>query len=73
MDPSKSRETSSESSHRYASSEEFPSTIWMRIEQAKEIAAPHSREAVAELCEAYWHPVYAFIRRKETTRIVRPT
>lgn len=36
----------------------------MRIEQAKETTAPYSRKALAELCEAYWHPVYAFIRRK---------
>lgn len=45
-------------------SEEFPSTVWMRIEQAKDPAKPRSREALSELCEAYWHPVYAFIRRK---------
>ena len=36
----------------------------MRIEQAKDPAKPRSGEALAELCEADWHPVYAFIRRK---------
>ncbi len=56
--------SSSRSSRRSSPSDEFPSTIWMRVEQAKESAAPHSRQALAELCEAYWHPVYAFIRRK---------
>jgi DNA-directed RNA polymerase specialized sigma24 family protein len=61
---SDSRGSSSQSSRRSSPSEEFPSTIWMRIEQAKEPTAPQSREALAELCEAYWHPVYAFIRRK---------
>ncbi len=64
MGESNSRGSSSQSSHRSSSAEDFPSTIWMRIEQAKEPTAPQSREALAELCEAYWHPVYAFIRRK---------
>jgi RNA polymerase sigma-70 factor (ECF subfamily) len=44
--------------------EEFPSTIWMRVEQARDASAALSREALAELCAAYWQPVYAFIRRK---------
>jgi RNA polymerase sigma-70 factor (ECF subfamily) len=46
------------------SGDEFPSTIWMRVEQARDAGAAHSREALAELCAAYWHSVYAFIRRK---------
>jgi RNA polymerase sigma-70 factor (ECF subfamily) len=54
----------SQSSPRASSGEEFPSTVWMRIEQARETKAPESKEALAALCEAYWHPVYAFIRRK---------
>ena len=45
-------------------SDAFPSTIWMRVELAGDQTQPRSREALAELCEAYWHPVYAFIRRK---------
>jgi RNA polymerase sigma factor (sigma-70 family) len=64
VNESNSRGSSSQGSRRWSSAEEFPSTIWMRIEQAKETTAPHSREALAELCEAYWQPVYAFIRRK---------
>jgi RNA polymerase sigma-70 factor (ECF subfamily) len=26
--------------------------------------APQARESIAELCEAYWYPLYAFIRRR---------
>jgi RNA polymerase sigma-70 factor (ECF subfamily) len=26
--------------------------------------APQSRESLAELCEAYWYPLYAYIRRR---------
>jgi DNA-directed RNA polymerase specialized sigma24 family protein len=61
---SNSEGTSSQNPRRAQPAEEFPSTIWMRVEQAGEPTAPQSREALAELCEAYWHPVYAFIRRK---------
>jgi RNA polymerase sigma factor (sigma-70 family) len=46
------------------SPDEFPSTVWMRIEKARDAGAPQSGEALAELCEAYWQPVYAFLRRK---------
>ena len=44
--------------------EDFPSTIWLRVESAKDPETPHAREALGELCEAYWQPVYTFIRRK---------
>jgi DNA-directed RNA polymerase specialized sigma24 family protein len=44
--------------------DQFPSTVWMRIEKARDPGAPQSGEALAELCEAYWQPVYAFLRRK---------
>src|SRR5271157_4577773 len=64
MGESNSRGSSSQNSRSLTSAEEFPSTIWMRVEQAKQSTAPQSQEALAELCEAYWHPVYAFIRRK---------
>jgi DNA-directed RNA polymerase specialized sigma24 family protein len=44
--------------------EDFPSTIWLRVESAKDPERPQAREALGELCEAYWQPVYTFIRRK---------
>jgi RNA polymerase sigma-70 factor (ECF subfamily) len=61
-----SRTTGSEIPQRepVKSSSEFPSTIWMRIEKVRDSSAAQSREALAELCEAYWHPLYAFIRHK---------
>jgi RNA polymerase sigma-70 factor (ECF subfamily) len=36
----------------------------MRIEVVRDGTEAESREALAELCQAYWQPVYAFIRRK---------
>ena len=61
-----SRKTDSEPLHpqRPRPPEEFPLTIWMRIENVKDSTPGVSHAALTELCEAYWHPVYAFIRRK---------
>jgi RNA polymerase sigma factor (sigma-70 family) len=42
----------------------FATTHWSLIAAAGDPADPASRAAFAELCEAYWFPVYAFIRRK---------
>jgi DNA-directed RNA polymerase specialized sigma24 family protein len=45
-------------------SDEFPPTAWTRIEKVKDSTPCQSRAALAELCDAYWRPVYAFIRQK---------
>jgi RNA polymerase sigma-70 factor (ECF subfamily) len=42
----------------------FPTTRWHRVLQAGAGDASDVRDAIAELCAAYWFPVYAFIRRK---------
>jgi RNA polymerase sigma-70 factor (ECF subfamily) len=42
----------------------FPTTHWSRVAHAVDPAAPEARAALAELCAAYWYPLYAFIRRK---------
>ena len=42
----------------------FPSTRWSRVVAAADLATPDARSALAELCSAYWYPIYAFIRRK---------
>ena len=46
------------------SSARFPTTLWSRVVAAARRDAPEDRNALAELCAAYWFPVYAFIRRK---------
>jgi RNA polymerase sigma factor (sigma-70 family) len=40
----------------------FPSTQWSRVIAAGDRAAPETQTALAGLCEAYWYPIYAFIR-----------
>ncbi len=42
----------------------FATTHWSLIAAAGDPGDPASRAALAQLCEAYWFPVYAYIRRK---------
>jgi RNA polymerase sigma-70 factor (ECF subfamily) len=42
---------------------QFHTTRWSLI-AAAEGGGEHSRAALEELCQAYWYPVYAFIRRR---------
>ena len=42
----------------------FPTTRWSRVILAGDPDAPLARESLAELCEAYWYPLYAYIRRR---------
>jgi DNA-directed RNA polymerase specialized sigma24 family protein len=42
----------------------FPTTHWSRVACAGGPPTPEARAALAELCGAYWYPIYALIRRK---------
>jgi RNA polymerase sigma-70 factor (ECF subfamily) len=42
----------------------FPTTHWSLVLAASDRGAPSAREALAELCQAYWFPLYAYIRRR---------
>jgi RNA polymerase sigma-70 factor (ECF subfamily) len=42
----------------------FPTTRWSRVLAAGDRVDPEAREALAELCSAYWYPLYAFVRRR---------
>jgi RNA polymerase sigma-70 factor (ECF subfamily) len=39
----------------------FATTRWTLVAAAK---SPAARQALAELCDLYWYPVYAFVRRR---------
>ncbi len=41
----------------------FHTTSWTLVRAAAAHPTADSRQALAALCQAYWHPVYAFIRR----------
>jgi RNA polymerase sigma factor (sigma-70 family) len=44
-------------------SECFPTTSWTLVAAASEGHSRESEEALARLCEAYWRPLYAYVRR----------
>ena len=41
----------------------FETTHWSLILSARDRADPRAREALAALCQSYWPPIYAYIRR----------
>jgi RNA polymerase sigma-70 factor (ECF subfamily) len=43
---------------------DFPTTHWSRVLAAGDPGGPSAREALAELCQSYWFPLYAYIRRR---------
>ena len=43
---------------------QFAATHWSMILAAQDAASPDAEAALARLCEAYWYPIYAFLRRK---------
>lgn len=42
----------------------FATTHWSLVAAAQDLAAPAARAALADLCRAYWFPVYAYVRRR---------
>jgi len=42
----------------------FTSTDWRLIVSARGTDQPVARKALAELCEAYWYPIYSFVRAR---------
>jgi RNA polymerase sigma factor (sigma-70 family) len=42
----------------------FPTTQWSRVVAAGNRGAPEAREALSGLCQAYWYPIYAYIRHR---------
>ena len=42
----------------------FGTTQWSLDLAARDRTAPEAREALAALCQPYWYPLYAFVRRK---------
>ena len=46
-----------------AGRDEFPRTRWTLVGQAQGAADVKAHQALSQLCEMYWYPLYAFVRR----------
>ncbi len=44
--------------------DEFTTTQWSRVQRAKGGEDTEARRALEELCQTYWQPLYAFVRRQ---------
>jgi RNA polymerase sigma-70 factor (ECF subfamily) len=42
----------------------FTTTCWTVIVKAADQDTPEARQALADLCQAYWYPLYAYLRRR---------
>lgn len=42
----------------------FTTTRWSLVLQARDKQSAQSSEALADLCQAYWYPLYVFIRKR---------
>src|SRR2546430_570474 len=42
----------------------FTTTHWSVVLSAAEAASPGADEALAQLCEIYWYPLYVYVRRQ---------
>jgi RNA polymerase sigma factor (sigma-70 family) len=47
-----------------AGDDHFLTTRWTVVLSAGRKSSPQSEGALAELCQTYWHPLYAYVRRK---------
>ncbi len=69
MDPLLDRDACSPSAsdaHRLAS--EFATTHWSLVVSAGSVDEPAARRALADLCQVYWYPIYAYVRRRVGAR-----
>src|SRR5690348_10304074 len=50
--------------HTLTGSSQFPTTRWTLVIAAGDLHRKEARSALVSLCEAYWYPLYAYLRRR---------
>ena len=53
-----------ETMHTLAGSSQFPTTRWTLVVAAADPQRKETRSALVSLCENYWYPLYAYLRRR---------
>src|SRR5229473_8512758 len=56
--------TNSQTMHTLPGSSQFPTTRWTLVIAASDPQRKEARYALVSLCEAYWYPLYAYVRRR---------
>jgi RNA polymerase sigma-70 factor (ECF subfamily) len=55
---------SDETMHTLAEPSDFPTTRWTLVVSASDPHRKEARSALVSLCENYWYPLYAYLRRR---------
>ena len=56
--------TNKHTMHTLAGSSQFPTTRWTLVVAAADPQGKDARSALVSLCEGYWYPLYAYVRRR---------
>src|SRR6202046_3692811 len=55
---------SSQTMHTLSGNSQFPTTRWTLVVAAGDPSRKEARSALVSLCENYWYPLYAYLRRR---------
>ena len=53
-----------ETMHTLSGASQFPTTRWTLVVAAGDPGRKEARSALVSLCENYWYPLYAYLRRR---------
>jgi RNA polymerase sigma-70 factor (ECF subfamily) len=56
--------TNGQTMHTLPGSSQFPTTRWTLVIAAADPQRKEARSALVSLCEGYWYPLYAYVRRR---------
>ena len=56
--------TNGQTMHTLAGASQFPTTQWTLVVAAGDPQRKEARSALVSLCENYWYPLYAYLRRR---------